>query len=151
VGRLFRTPSGYNLHVRGPANCPRDGIAPLDGIVETDWNRSTFTMNWKFTRPTHPVTFEVDEPIAMISPFLRGDIERFRPQALPLAADPKWQSSYQEWSRSRSSFNVALKEREPAAVAVGWQRHYMLGVTIEDSDAPDHQTALSLAPFEDKG
>src|SRR5690606_37096116 len=30
---LFRTPPGYNLQVRGPANTPKDGVYPLDGIV----------------------------------------------------------------------------------------------------------------------
>src|SRR6185437_11250072 len=47
---LFRTAPGYNLHVRGPANLPKDGIQALEGIVETDWTMATFTMNWKFTR-----------------------------------------------------------------------------------------------------
>src|SRR5688572_24237620 len=32
---LFRTPPGFNLLVRGPANCPRDGASPLEGLVET--------------------------------------------------------------------------------------------------------------------
>ena len=45
VGYLFRTPPGYNLYIRGPANLPKDGIAPLEGIVETDWSEATFTMN----------------------------------------------------------------------------------------------------------
>ena len=36
---LFRTPPGYNLLVRGPANYPKDAVSPLEGIVETDWAR----------------------------------------------------------------------------------------------------------------
>jgi LPS sulfotransferase NodH len=150
VGCLFRTPPGYNLHVRGPANWPKDGICALEGIVETDWNRATFTMNWKFTRPNHAVVFEAGEPIAMISPLPRGDLERFRPRMLPIADDPEWHASYVEWSRSRSSFNSGLKAGDPEAVKAGWQRHYMLGVTIEDAEAPDHQTGLSLEAFQDK-
>src|SRR5438105_10509762 len=46
---LFRTPPGYNLLARGPANWPKDGVCALEGIVETDWTFSTFTMNWKIT------------------------------------------------------------------------------------------------------
>ncbi len=150
IGCLFRTPPGYNLHVRGPINWPKDGIAALDGIVETDWSRATFTMNWKFTRPHHPVVFEKDEPIAMIAPVARGDVERFRPEFRPIAAEPELEAEYQEWSRSRTSFNAALKAGEPEARAAGWQRHYVLGLTVAERDAPDHQTALSLAPFVDK-
>jgi hypothetical protein len=55
---LFRTPTGFNLLVRGPANWPKDGICALDGLVETDWSVATFTMNWKMTRPDHPITFD---------------------------------------------------------------------------------------------
>jgi hypothetical protein len=65
---LFRTPPGYNLLARGPANHPKDAVSPLEGIVETDWASTSFSMNWKFTRKLMPVRFEVDEPIGMIVP-----------------------------------------------------------------------------------
>jgi hypothetical protein len=64
IPALFRTDPGYDLMVTGPFNTPKDGIAPLTGIVETDWSPSTFTMNWKFTRKHHVVRFDRDEPIA---------------------------------------------------------------------------------------
>src|SRR5579884_101588 len=76
---LFRTPAGYNLHVRGPANWPKDGIVPLEGLVETDWSVATFTMNWKLTRPDVEVVFEQDEPICMVLPQPRGLLESFVP------------------------------------------------------------------------
>lgn len=41
---LFRTTPGWNLLVRGPANCPIDGLYPLEGVVETDWSTATFTL-----------------------------------------------------------------------------------------------------------
>ena len=49
---LFRTPKGINLWVKGPANWIKDGVQPLEGIVETDWSVSTFTMNKKNSRWT---------------------------------------------------------------------------------------------------
>src|SRR5579884_2880748 len=48
---LLRTPPGWNTLVRGPANWPKHGICPLEGLVETDWACATFTMNWKLTGP----------------------------------------------------------------------------------------------------
>jgi Family of unknown function (DUF6065) len=36
---LFRTEPGYDLMVQGPINRPKDGIAPLSGVIETDWSR----------------------------------------------------------------------------------------------------------------
>ena len=51
TGYLFRTDPGVGIWARGVPNRPKDGIAPLEGIIETDWLDFTFTMNWKFTRP----------------------------------------------------------------------------------------------------
>ncbi len=34
---LFKTPDGGNSMVRAPTNSPKDGMAALDGITETDW------------------------------------------------------------------------------------------------------------------
>ena len=48
---LFRTEPGYDLMVQGPINRPKDGIAALCGVIETDWSPLPFTMNWMFTRP----------------------------------------------------------------------------------------------------
>src|SRR6202000_3160808 len=72
---LFRTPPGYNLVAQGPTNRPKDGISALSGIIETDWAESTFTMNWMITRPHHPITFAKGEPICMVFPQKRYEVE----------------------------------------------------------------------------
>ena len=59
---LFRTDPGFDLMVQGPVNRPKDAIAALSGIIETDWSPYSFTMNWIFTRPGAPVRFEKGEP-----------------------------------------------------------------------------------------
>jgi hypothetical protein len=150
MGYVFRTPPGWNLHVRGPANMPKDGAAPLEGIVETDWSESTFTMNWQVTRPGHEVVFEKDEPIAMLTPVRRGEIERFRPEIRTLAEEPALQEGFRAWARSREQHNTELKVAGSAAHKAGWERHYLQGRTVTRQDAPEHQTALSLAPFTDR-
>src|SRR3954447_4687991 len=75
VPYLFRTPPGYNLLARGPSNWPKDGIAALDGVIETDWAVATFTMNWKLTRPGQAVRFDVGEPFCFVVPQRRGELE----------------------------------------------------------------------------
>jgi LPS sulfotransferase NodH len=145
---LFRTPPGVNLHVRGPANLPKDGISALEGIVETDWSQATFTMNWMFTRANHPVVFEKGEPFAMFSPVRRGDIERFEPEMLPLGADPALEAGYKAWSASRNSFNKDLKVADSDARKAGWQRHYTRGETLMKDRATSHQTKLFVNEFE---
>ena len=149
IGYLFRTPPGFNLHIRGPANWPKDGICALEGIVETDWAEATFTMNWKMTRPDHKVVFEADEPIAMISPVRRGELERFAPEFAALSDDPDIEAKYKTWSASRNLFNADLQVAGSSAQKAGWQKDYLLGRTINGDRAPDHQTAIALRGFDD--
>lgn len=144
---LFRTSPGYNLHVRGPANCPKDGAAPLEGIVETDWSPATFTMNWKLTRAGLPVVFEADEPICMIAPQRRGELEAFVPRLRQLLRAPALASSYARWARGRAAFLSDLREPGSEAQRRGWQRDYLHGTLPDGSRAPEHQTKLSLRPF----
>ena len=150
ISYLFRTAPGYNLHVRGPANSPKDGIVALEGIVESDWTEATFTMNWKVTRPNHPVVFEENEPIAMISPLKRSEVERFRPELHDLAADPQLETLHREWAQSRAKHNADLKVSNSRARKEGWQRHYVRGISIRTEPAREHQTKLTLAEFADK-
>jgi LPS sulfotransferase NodH len=147
---VFRTPPGVNLHVRGPANHPKDGICALEGIVETDWSEATFTMNWKLTRPGHPVVFEEDEPFAMLTPVMRGALETYRPQIRFLTDDPALHAGYRAWSQSRDQFNTQLRAKDSAAQKMGWQRHYIRGETVSRRKASEHQTNLPIRNFEDK-
>lgn len=148
---LFRTPPGVNLHVRGPANLPKDGVQALEGIVETDWSFATFTMNWKITRPKWPVTFEKDEPICMVVPQKRGYIESFDPHVKDYREDPQTMRLYDEWSKSRTSFITTSRDPASAAAKEGWQKHYFQGIDIEGTPAPEHQSKLGLKEFTDKG
>ncbi len=148
---LFRTPIGYNLYVRGPANWCKDGATPLDGIVETDWAVSTFTMNWKITRPGVPIRFEKSEPICMIFPIARGEIERFAPEIRLLEDEPKLETLYCEWKRSRDEFNLRFKQQRDLSwrsdSGRDWQKHYYLGKTTRGEGFPAHQTALKVRAF----
>ena len=150
VPYLFRTPPGYNLLVRGPANLPKDGIYPLDGVVESDWSDATFTMNWKMTRAWTPVTFEVGEPIAMILPQRRGELEGFQPEIRAIETAPEIRSGYRKWSDSRRQFNAALSQPASKAQQQGWQRDYFRGASPSGERPPEHQTKLVLKDFVDR-
>jgi Family of unknown function (DUF6065) len=144
---LFRLAEGYNLLVRGPPNLPKDGIAPLEGLVEADWAISPFTMNWKFTRAKHRVRFEAGEPVALLVPERRHALEKFDPLMYDLDDDPDLAADYREWRQSRDSFIGNLHAREEEAVKEGWQRDYFLGRGPGDTVAKQHQTKLSLRSF----
>jgi hypothetical protein len=147
VPYLFRTPQGWNILARGPANLPKDGISALEGVIESDWASATFTMNWKLTRPDHKVTFERDEPFAFLVPTRRGDLESFQPRVCEAESAPDAFAKFLRWSHSRTAFNNELEEPSSTAQRQGWQRHYMLGIDIDGVPAPAHQRKLKLKPF----
>jgi hypothetical protein len=147
---LFRTTPGFNLLVRGPTNSPKDGICALDGIVETDWLEATFTMNWKLTRPNHTVVFEVGEPVAMVVPQPRGELECFRPEIRDIADDPETAAAFQRWSVSRIRFNADLKQPGSEAQRQRWQKHYFQGGSVSTAKPLEHQSKLVLHPFADR-
>jgi Family of unknown function (DUF6065) len=149
VPYLFRTSPGYNLQVRGPANWPKDGASPLEGIVETDWSPATFTMNWKLTRPGLPVVFDADEPICLIVPQRRGELDAVRPRLRHLVRAPAVAASYARWSTRRAAFLNDLQHAGSEAQRREWQRDYVRGLQPDGSRAPGHQTKLSLRPFKE--
>ena len=121
---LFKTPDGWNLMVRGPTNISKDGIAALDGIIETDWAHATFTMNWRFTRAC-TVEFAIGEPICLFFPIQRGVLEMFRGEFRMLEANQEFENKFRDWSLSRDRFLSRLEKGKPEVVAQGWQKDYM--------------------------
>jgi Family of unknown function (DUF6065) len=83
---LFRTPPGFNLLVRGPEDCPKHGIASPEGIVEADSAPSTVTINWRFTRRRVWATFEKGEPVCLLVPQRRGELDDFVPKLVSITA-----------------------------------------------------------------
>jgi hypothetical protein len=144
---LFRTPPGINLWVKGPSNYIKDGLQPLEGVVETDWLASTFTMNWKITRVCEWVRFDKGEPFCMLVPIPRGLAETLVPRRMPIEASPETQAQYKAWEASRKGFLEGLEERDPTVVKRGWQKDYFQGKTLEGKEFTSHQTRLDLKEF----
>ena len=100
---LFRTEPGWDLLIRGPANFFKDGIAALEGLVETDTAEETATMNWQFTRPGR-VVWEENEPFAMLVPQPRGALEQFEPEYVSLNENPGLRDHLHSWTKDRWEF-----------------------------------------------
>jgi hypothetical protein len=146
-GYLFRTPKDHNVWVRGCPNTFKDGIAPLEGIIETDWAPFSFTMNWRFTRPRNWVRFEEGEPIARFAPFPRHYLESFQPRTTAISRDNRTANQYLQWREARSKFNEDLENLEEEAVKAGWQRTYVRGQNMQGTKMRDHQTKIQLRDF----
>jgi hypothetical protein len=148
VAGLFRTPPGWNLWVGGPPNMGKDGIAPLNGIIETDWSPYTFTMNWRFTRPGQPVRFEENEPFCQIFPVERAVIESVEPRFLPIDDAPDLKRQFERWSHSRDAFQAEVVANPPELPSAKWQKLYYRGVDADGASViDDHQSKLRLKKF----
>jgi hypothetical protein len=108
---------------------------------------ASLTISVKLTRPGLPVEFGEDEPICMVVPQRRGELESFRPRVSNLVRAPGLARSYARWSFGRSRFLRELQEAGSRAQQRGWQRDYMLGVLPDGRRAPEHQRKLNLEPF----
>lgn len=151
VEAVFRTEPGWSLYAHGSANRPKDGIAPLTGLIETDWAPYSFTMNWKFTAPHRPVRFEADEPFCAIFPIQRRLLEGVEPEIRRLSDDPELARKFNDWSAGRAQFNADLMQEGSTAQAEKWQKSYYLGLLPDGSPAdPDHLIKLRPPGFVDQ-
>lgn len=146
---LFRTEPGWNLWVSGRPNHFKDGIQPLTGLIETDWAVSTFTMNWRFTRPNQWVRFEKDEPFCFIFPVQRGILENVDPKFVSFHDEGDVRTQYLKWSSSRDKFRTKMAScpRDSVKTADTWQKDYYQGKDSNGSKFEDHQVKIRLKSF----
>ena len=152
---LFATPKNVNLWVSGIPNYFKDGVQALSGVVETDWyQESGFTMNWKVTRPNHPIHFAQYEPIGFFFPIPRGYVESFQPRLRSFASDPERKETYEKAEEKRRSFQQDLSISQQGETIIpgesqkrNWQRMYFEGKQPDGSSASGHQTKLNINPF----
>jgi len=146
---LFRTAPGFNMLARGPANFFKDGVVPLDGLVETDWLPYPFTMNWKITRPGQKIKFGREDPICMLIPMRRGDVEAFTPEIRNLRSEPELQASYAAWHQRRKEAAKAVQGLAMEETGKHMQGNYIRGETELGERASEHQNKLHVRPFTD--
>jgi hypothetical protein len=141
-GYMFRTPDGWSMWAGGPPNHVKDGIQPLDGLVETDWLPFPVTMNWVFTRPGR-IKVAKGEPFCFITLMQDKPLETVELVQKPLERDIDLHGQSEAWRARRDDFNARLYKRDPSAVKEAWQRFYFRGEYPEEiadkAEAPtDH-------------
>lgn len=130
---IFRPPTGLRLRVRGPANWPKDGATPLEGIVENDSDAISLSMVWKITRAGAPIRFEMGDPLCTIQLEVCGVLEQIEPEIHSLDEDPDLKAHFQTWSQNRLKFNNDLLT---LANPERWQTHYFVSEPV--SHLPTH-------------
>ncbi len=86
-GYQFQTEAPHNLWVRGPVNWPKDGLYPLEQIVDTSLLPCTITINWMFTHPNHTIRFTAGEPFATVLPYPKSAPENLTLEVVQPDAD----------------------------------------------------------------
>jgi hypothetical protein len=137
TGHLFRTEPGWRVWAMGPPNEPKDGIYPLQGLIETEWLPFPFTMNWQMTRPGK-VRFEKGEPFCFITLLQDHPLHEIQPVIRPLDSDQELSRQYAVWERHRGEFNRKIFRQDPEATKQAWQRFYFKGEFPEEvAPAPE--------------
>ncbi|MHB2032550.1 MAG: DUF6065 family protein [Gemmatimonadaceae bacterium] len=148
TGHLFRTDATCDFYVTGPPNTPKDGLAPLTGIVESSWLPFTFTMNWIFTRPGTVVRFDQGEPFCFMFPIKRDILPDVSPLLADIGQDPVLAAEYAQWRERRSAHRCETAMGVPASIATGVQPLYMQGKLVSGQrTAFEHRTTLRVKPF----
>jgi Family of unknown function (DUF6065) len=140
---LFRTEPGWDLFASGTLNSFKDGIAPLTGVIETDWLPYPFTMNWQMTR-AGSVRFDKDEPICMVFPIPHGALQSIEPEIVDLDEEPELKAQTMAWKERRDEFMQKFKAKDPTTLKEAWQRFYFVGRMPDGSSPPQHLHKLRL-------
>ena len=107
---VLRSPPGWASLVRGVANMPKAAVSPLEGIVEADWYSTGLHIVHKLARPDRWVSYEANEPIAMLVPQRRGDLKAFEPVIQDL--DREAAAEYPRWRTKRQALVDKIGTRE---------------------------------------
>lgn len=128
---VVRTPPGVNLWVQGPINGIQEA-KPITAIIESDWNISQLSMNYKIMHVGQTVYFKQDEPFCTIFPIQRKYEENFKLTMEPLGNN---QTEYDNFMKQRESFISSNGHRE---------NQYRRGLYHNGEACPvDHQVRLT--------
>lgn len=87
TGTVARTPPGWWLLARAVPNWPQDrGVQILDGLVESDWYRSTIPTIVRLTEPHRVVRFYREFPLMVLQPVHRSTIAALGDASLVVAS-----------------------------------------------------------------
>ncbi len=146
---VFRTPPGVGLLVRGPANQWTHHAHALEGLVETDWLSSPFTMNWRITARQKQVWFRPGDPVCVITPVQMHLLEALTPEKRDIADNPmlaKELAAFNE-KRAQTARAEVEKAKQGAEDAAEFELDYIKGQTASGAKSDQHRTKLKLKPF----
>jgi len=150
TGYLFVTDPGWLMFATGPINDPIDGMAPLTGLIETDWLPYPFGMNWQLMRPG---TYRIkkDQPYCHIMPVQVEPLLQTVPEILEVSTNPDLEQRMDRYRQTR----IALRENQKTMAADGsdapsWSKEYFHGRLGDGTAATKHYQKIRMAEPVDK-
>lgn len=140
---VIETQPGWGTLATGPFNDPKPTAAPLTGVIETDWLRYPFTMNWQLLQ-TGVTRFEEGEPFCFFLPVAKNVLPETELHIHRLADDADLESRHNQFRDTRTAFMDRIKAGDPDAIKEAWQRHYFVGRHPDGVLAPEHLNKLRL-------
>ena len=110
----------------------------LDGLVETDWAPSTFTMNWKIMKANTPVWFKKGEPICMLTPYPLALLNDCEARFGNIETNPTLDKDFEEWKKSR---------REQFDEGGEFRLDYVRGRKPDGTVSEAHLSSINLPRF----
>lgn len=83
-GYQFKTEAEHLLWVRGPINAPKDGLYPLESLVDASLLPGAIAVHWQFTRPHQTVYFAAGEPFATLLLYAQTGLKNMRVEMIEL-------------------------------------------------------------------
>jgi hypothetical protein len=121
VDFIIRTPEGFSTYIRGVPNETKQGLKPLDAIVETDWLSYTFTYNFLLTEPGS-YSFKKGEPLFVFFPIERNTVENFKLIESKIENNPELSEDFKDYHEKRLK-TITAPLKKPT-----WQYFYRDGV-----------------------
>lgn len=145
---VFRTPPGVALLVRGAANFWVHNAHPLEGLVETDWISTSFTMNWQVTAFNREVWFRKGDPLCLLTPVRVDVAEELAPRFEDLASNAQLQAEVAAFDRKRGETIRSNRERfEQGEARRTFELDYMHGQTPTGAATEEHRTNIKMQRF----
>ena len=134
-----QTSPGLDLLVRPVPNYAKPFILGLEGIVETDWLKMAFTLNFKIVAPLLKTTYEVGDPLVQFLPYPREYIETI--DARIISEGDEYKTRMKQLRRS------ALKRKRLLENHLKHDLDYMRGVDLDQTKVEDHKKLFHVPEF----
>ena len=146
TGYLFVTDPGWLMFATGPLNEPIDGMAPLTGLIETEWLPYPFGMNWQLMRPG-TYRFKKDQPFCHIIPVQVEPLLQATPEILEIASNPDLAKRLDSYRQTRVALRNTQKRMFEAdgSDAPSWSKEYFHGRLNDGTVATNHYQKIRLA------